>query len=182
MKKTHSRRFTPPQRKEMRDLFLKGYTVSYIARIFSCRPVAVWNNVFDLSIPTTFDPIKQKCAIRASKISVTDVKRLRKKVPKGISAGEASKQYSISESAALAIIRGKTFRWVPGWTRPYADKLIYIEPISLPKEIKKTDLVRGCKPGSFHSVESGALLKLAKKHGVSTSTICRWRLKGKIKV
>jgi hypothetical protein len=182
MKKACSRRLTPIQKKEMRDLFLNGYAISYIARMFDCRPVAVWNNVFDIDPPTTFSKTRQAWALNASKISVSDVKRIRSKVKQGISSGVAAKLYGISESAALAIIRGKTFRWVPGWTRPYTDRLVYLDPIDLPKETKKTDLVRGCKLGSFHTVESGALIKQAKKYNVSTSTICRWRQKGKIKI
>jgi hypothetical protein len=49
-------------------------------------------------------------------------------------------------------------------------------------ETKKTDKIRGCKKGSTHSVKSGDLIKLAKKYKVSTSTICRWRIKGKIEI
>lgn len=132
-KEKHGRRFTPLQKQEMRSLFQDGYALSYIARKFDCRPVAVWNNVFDLSPATTFSPVKLKWAMNTARISVANVKKIRAKVPKGISAPEAARLYNISESAALAIIRGKTFRWVPGWTRPYAGTLVYLQPIDLPE-------------------------------------------------
>jgi uncharacterized protein YjcR len=57
---------------------------------------------------------------------------------------------------------------------------IYLEPINLPEREIKTDRVRGAKPGSSWTVKSGTLIKLAKKYGVSTSTICRWKQKGKL--
>src|SRR4030042_1237900 len=111
MKKTHGRRLTSIQKKEMRNLFINGYAVGYIARVFDCRPVAVWNNVFDISPPAIFDKTKQTWALKTSKISVANVKRLRARVKLGITSREAANLYSISESAALAIIRGKPFRW-----------------------------------------------------------------------
>lgn len=180
--KSHGKRFSYVQINEMRDLFLKGYALSYIARYFDCRPVAVWNNVFDLSPPEVFSKEKQKWAMTGSKISISDVKKIRSRVPKGITAPEVMKIYGISETSALAIIRGKTFRWIPGWTRPRGEELVYLQPVEMPKETRKTDQVRGCKKGSKRSVKPGALIELAKKYKVSTSTICRWRSKGKIHI
>lgn len=180
--KSCGKRFSPLQIKEMRDLFLEGYALNYIARHFDCRPVAVWNNVFDLSPPETFSKEKQKWAMSLAKVTISDVKKIRSRVPYGITAPEASKIFGISETTALAIIRGKTFRWISGWTRPRGNEFIYLRPIEMPKQIKKTDQVRGCKKGSKRSVKPGALIELAKKYKVSTSTICRWRSKGKIHI
>jgi len=161
-------------------MFEQNYALSFIARKFDCRPVAVWNNVFDLSPHSNFSPVKSKWAMNTAKISIANVKKIRARVPKGITASEARKLYNISQSAALSIIRGKTFRWVPGWTRPYADTLVYLEPIDLPERKIKTDRVRGAKPGSSWTVKRGTIIKLAKKYGMSKSTICRWRQRGKL--
>lgn len=178
--KSHGRRFTVLQRQKMRSLFQEGYALSFIARKFDCRPVAVWNNVFDLSPATCFSPIKSKWAMNTARISIANVKKIRARVLKGIKSTEASQLYGISESAALGIIKGKTFRWVPGWTRPYAETFVYLQPMDLPEPERKTDKVRGAKLGSAWSVKKGELIRLAKKHNVSTSTICRWKKKGKL--
>lgn len=173
-------RFSLIEKQKMRNMFVEGYALSYIARKFACRPVAVWNNVFDLSPSMVFSKEKQKWAMNVSTVSIKIVKKIRSKVPRVITSKEAAEMAGISQSAALAIIRGKTFRWIPGWTRPYKDILVYLEPEEYPHEIKKTDKVRGCKKGSIRTAKSGELIKLAKKYKVSTTTICRWRKKGKM--
>jgi hypothetical protein len=176
-KRKNARRFSPIQKKEMRDLYSEGYALSYIARKFKCLTNAVWNNVFDLSTPMLLSEARIKAALKVCKVTVDDVVAIRKRVKSGTDSWTEATQYGISQTTALGIIRGRTFRWVGGWTRPRAgEPLVFIKPIKNNKSKPLTDKKPGCKKGSKHRMPSGSLLVLAKKYKVSTSTICR-RLK-----
>lgn len=179
-----TRRMKLSQKSKMRDLFEKGYAVSYIARKFECKPNAVWNTVYDLAECRKLSKEEEKYALRFSKVTKKQVLKIRRDAHKhGCKSWEISETYGISQTGALCIIKGKTFRWLGGWVRPSAyGPWKFLVPIPSKKEIRRTDLRRGPKKGSKPKVKSGTLLEIAKKRGISTSSVCRLIKSGKIKV
>jgi|GEM_PF-3994329 len=169
-------KFKPSQVKEMKELAAKGYAIAYIARLFNCCQNAVSNRVFMDIPPKAISLRKQKLFMRYSNLTVKQVQAIRKAGLEGVSSVELSKKYNISQTTALGIIRGKTFRWLPGKTK--SGEII---PIEYTASII-SDKRRGAKKKSKKLVKSGVLIKYAKKYDVDTSTICRWIRKGKLKV
>jgi DNA invertase Pin-like site-specific DNA recombinase len=170
-------KFNADQIKRMRYLYDQGYALRYIARKFNCNPHAVWHRVYDLSPPQKLSAKIKRHYLRNSKLTEVDVRKIRiLAVKQGINAVEIGKIYGISQSTALAIINGKTFRWINGETKK--GMIEVIEYNYRPK----TDLKCGPKPGSKSKVKQGVLIKYAKQYGVKPCTICRWMKKGKFKV
>ena len=179
--KKQSPKFNQNQKDKMRNLFEKGYAVQYIARKFKCWPNAVWNNVFDLAPAKFLSNAKIDEIYKKSSLIPKDITNIRQLAKKGMGSPTIAELYGIGQSTALSIIRGRTFRWVKGWTRPHGTTWIYLDPVEMPHFRVKTDKTYGPKSGTRHQVEPGILLKLSKKYGVSPSTICKWRKKGKLK-
>ncbi len=173
----YRRKFTSKQIEEMRGLVEDGYGIHFVARKLGCRANAVWHHVFDLIPPKKLTKKEQDRNLRGSNLTITKVKRIRELgVGEGFSAKEIARKFNISSTSALSIIKGKTFRWIPGKT---------LSGVIVPIEYKyepKTDLTRGPKKGSKKKVKTGVLEKYAKTHGVDTTTICRWIQKGKLKL
>lgn len=174
--KDYKSKFNKNQVLKMREMAEKGFALSYIARKFSCCTNAVVHRVFSCIPPRKVSKEKQKLYLRNSKLSPDDVKRIRKLGLEGMDAVAIGKIYGISQTASLAIINGKTFRWIPGNTLSG-----YIKPISYDPMLK-TDKVRGHKRGSKRRVKNGILLKYAEKYNVSPSTICRRISRGALKL
>jgi hypothetical protein len=178
--KKFERRMKPAEKQMMRQLYEENYALGFIARKFNCCVNTVWNNVFDISV-SCLSKEKIKCTIKTSKVTPKEVKKIRLFAKNGQNAVQLSKLYGISQTATLSIIRGRTFRWIPGWIRPYQNqKFFYYKPINIKQEKPKTDKKPGAKLGVKKVSSRGEVLRLAKKYNVSSSTICRWRKKGKI--
>lgn len=183
MKKDFRPKFSQEQKAHMRILCANGYAIQYIARKFNCRPNSILNNVFDLLPPTMLNGPKKKSALKAAKVSIENVMEIRKlAIDYDYGAILLGRMFNINQTTALGIIKGKTFRWVAGWTRPHVGKLVYLAPIGKMKIKRKTNLKQGPKIGSKQKVKQGVLIKLAKEYNVSTSTVCRWIKKDSIKV
>lgn len=176
-KKKYKAKFNPLQIQEMRKLFEDGYGIGYIARKFDCWTNAVWHHVYDLSTPRIVTKKEKKLYTRNSILTVKDICKIRQSGLSGVSAADIGQSFNISETTALGIIKGKTYRWVKG-----SVSIGEITPIDIPKEKRKTDLKSGLRPGQKRSVKSGVLVKLGKKYGVEPCTIRRWVLKGKLKI
>ena len=162
---------------KMKRLTEEGLAIQYIARLFGCRPNAVYYRVYDTMPPRVFTETEKLKSLRMSKLSVAKVKRIRKlAVEKGIDAVSLAKKFNVSQTAILGIVNGRTFRWIEGET-----KKGYLKPIEY-KNIVTSDKRRGHKIGGKRRVKHGVLLKYAKKYGIHTSTACRWIKKGRIKV
>lgn len=181
MEKTCGRRLTPLERQEIRDQYSQGYAEYYIARKHGCQPEAVHNLVFDMIPPQKQTAPYKNAAFRHSKLTREDIVNIRACVKKGITASEVAFQYNISETAGFNIIRGKTFRFIPGWTRPHTNMLVYLNPADKIEEHRITDLTRGAKKGSTQKTVRGELLRIAKEQGISTSAACRWVKAGWVK-
>jgi hypothetical protein len=177
VKSKYNPKFSALQVQDMRKLFEEGYGIGYIARKFNCYPNTVWHHVFDLSTPRIITKKEKELFTHNSKLSVKDVCKIRNLGLKGVSSADVGLSFGISETCALGIMKGKTYRWVEG---PISKG--EITPISIPKEIRKTDLKSGIKTGQKRSVKSGVLIRLGKKYGVAPCTIRRWIVKGKIKI
>jgi hypothetical protein len=175
MKSKYGRKITPEQREKMRELFKNGFGIHFIARKFKCWPNAVWNHVYDLSPPRKVS-IKEKIHFtRNSGLTDMDIVSIREMATRGYGSTHIARVFGISQSAAIGIINGKTYRWVESKTQKGL-----LKPIEIERTRRKTDLRPGAKLGSKQSVPSGTLKKLAKKHHVATCTIRRWIVKGKI--
>lgn len=173
----YKRKHTLRQIQQMRDLVEQGYAIHYIARKFGCYTNAVWYHVYDLIFPKKVSEKRQKMYLRTSNLTIVKVQKIRKLgVEKRINAVVISKKFGISPTAALSIIKGRTFRWVPGMTKSGK-----IEPVEYDFK-PKTDLVRGPKIGSKQKVKSGVLIKYAKIYSVKPTTVCRWIKLGKLKL
>lgn len=168
----YRKKYNISQIEEMRRLFCKGYAVSHIARKFDCWPNAVWNHVYSLDPPRKLTTENIKRIMRNSKLTVSQVKTIRKS---NLGSNSIAEIYGISSSCALGILKGKTYRFVEG---PCRDG--NLEPLDLPRSDRKTDLKRGAKKGQPRSVRSGTLVVLAKKYNVKPCTIRRRILAGKI--
>jgi hypothetical protein len=113
---------------------------------------------------------------------VLKIRELSYKDKKIYHSAKIAEMFGIGATAALGIIRGKTFRWVGSWTRPHdKEEPVYLKPRKAGRETRISDKKRGRKIGQKITVQPGALLKLAKKYKVSPSSVCRWIKKGKIK-
>lgn len=182
MRNKFARKFTALQINTMRELFKANYSLGYISRKFDCKTNAVWNNVFDLSNHDLTEG-KKKCAKSSSKLTDEQVQSMRLLAKRGDGSCVLAKMFKISQSAALGVIKGKTYRRVPGWIRLKRNlQFVYHEPSKQPQEEIKSDKCRGTKLGSKRLAKSGEVLKMAKKYNVSKSTICKWRDKGLIKI
>jgi hypothetical protein len=176
-KKKYKAKFNPLQIQDMRKLFEEGYGIGYIARKYDCWTNAVWHHVYDLSTPRIVSKKEKNLFTKNSKLNINDIRKIRRLGLSGVSAADIGQSFNISETAALGIMKGKTYRWVEG-----AVSNGEITPIDIPKEKRKTDLKSGIKVGQKRSVKSGVLVKLGKKYGVKPCTIRRWVLKGKLKI
>jgi len=180
--KDFARRLTQKQHQQMKKLYEEGYAINFIARKFCCRQQTVWNCVFQSSIPVIPSKNILLRNIKCSKLTKDNVTQIRTLARSGLDSVAISKMYKISQTTTLNVIRGKTFRWIKGWIRPDINsKFIYIKPLNITLPKPKSDRFCGAKAGSKKTVPRGYLLKLAAKHKRSTSTICRWMKKGKIK-
>jgi len=175
-KKVYKAKHSSEDVQRMRKMAEEGYAINYIARKFKCCPNAAYHRVYDVIPARVATPVQQKRYLKRSNLEIADVKRIRQLALQGMNAVEIGKIYGISQTTALSIVNGKTFRWVPGKTLKGI-----IHPVNYEPKIK-TDRRRGPKNGSKRSVKSGVLIKYAEKHGVGTSTICRRIKKGKIKI
>ena len=167
-------KFTPQQRAEIRKQYETGYGICFLARKYNCWPNAIWNIVYDLSKPIKASEKEKKLFLKNSKLTEKNVLEIRKLAKHG--SPYIAKKFNISQTTALGIMNGKTYRWVKGETVKGT-----LEPIEVARVRRKTDMKPGSKPGVKKTVARGALIKLAKKHGVKPCTIRRWILKGKIK-
>ena len=170
-------KFSSKQVKEIRDLYFQGYALRYIARKFDCNANAIWHRVFDLNIPKMVTSKIKKHYLRNSKLTEKDVRTIRElAIKRRMNAVQIGRMYGLSQTAALSIINGKTFRWIAGVTKKGKIELVeYNErPIS--------DQKGGPKIGSKQKVKPGVLLKYSQKYNVMPCTICRWIKKGKLKV
>jgi len=159
----------------MRKLVEDGFAIHYIARKFECRANAVWFHVFDLIPPQKLSKEQQKRNLRGSNLTISKVQRIRKMgVKDKIPANAIARIFGISNTAALSIIKGRTFRWIPGET--LSGEIIPIEY----EYTAKTDRKRGPKMGSKKRVRAGVLKKYGKIHGVDASTVCKWVKQGKL--
>jgi transposase-like protein len=170
-------KITIAQQEAMRELFKTGYGISYIARRFKCWPNTVWNHVYDLSPPRKISAKEKNQYTKNSSLTDKDVIQIRRLALQGMKSPQIKKLYNISQSAALGIVNGKSYRWVEGPTRKG-----FLKPLVMNRVKRTTNLHPGAKPGSKQSVPSGSLKTLAKKYGVAPCTIRRWVLKGKINV
>jgi len=175
-KSCYKSKFNKNQVLKMREMAEEGYAISYIARKFDCCANSIVHRVFDVITPRYIPKEKQKLYLKNSKLHITDVKRIRKLGVEGVDAVAIGKIYGISQTTALAIINGKTFRWIPGNTLSG-----YINPISYDPMLK-TDKIRGPKKGSKKKVKNRVLLKYAEKYKISLSTVCRRVSKGYLKL
>ena len=177
MKSKYHSKFSSMQIQQMRSLVDEGRAVLYVARKFNCRPNSVLHHVFDLITPRKVSKKMQQRYLKSSNLTISQVKEIRQlSLKKGMSATELGKRYNISQTAALAIVNGKTFRWIPGQAK--CGEIVPIEYNFRPK----TDLIRGPKKGSKKRVKSGVLVKYAERHHVKPTTICRWVKMGKLKL
>jgi hypothetical protein len=177
MKSKYGRKITPEQREKMRELFRSGYGIGFIARKFKCWPNTVWNHVYDLSPPRKVSIKEKNHYTRNSTLTDMDIIRIREMSARGQGSMQIARTFEISQSAAIGIINGKTYRWVESKTQKG-----FLKPIEIERIRRKTDLRPGAKLGSKQSVPSGTLKKLAIKHHVAPCTIRRWVVKGKIHV
>lgn len=173
-KSKYKSKFTPQQRVKIRKLYEDGYGICYLARQFECWPNAIWNMVYDLSIPRKASKKEKKLFLTNSKLTEKDIHDIRKLAKYGTTY--IANKYGISQTAALGIVNGKTYRWIKGDTLKGT-----LEPLEVTKIRRKTDKKPGSKPGVKKTVARGTLIELSKKHGVQPCTIRRWILKGKIK-
>lgn len=189
-KSKFARRMTKRQKSRMRDMFKEGYALGFIARKFKCMVNTVWNNVFDLDFIDSvkiggdfftksynLSEGKLKCAISCSKLSVTEIMKIRELYHKNrrkYSCVMLGKKFGVDQTTILGIVRGKTFRWVGGWTRPFRNENeIFLTPYDDVRPCGKTDAVFGPKKGSKMYYSGGVLKEMAEKEGVSLSTMCR---------
>lgn len=167
---------TPEVVQQMRKMAEEGYALQYLARKFNCQPNAVLHRVYDVIPARKATTVQKKKYLERSKLTVDDVNKIRSlAVKSGINAVELGRMYGVSQTTALSVVNGKTFRWVPGMTLKGL-----IRPIDYDPKFK-TDRTRGAKTGTKQAVKSGVLKKYAKIHGVSASTICKWLKSGKLK-
>ena len=170
-------KFTSDQIRKMRKLVEDGYALHYVARKLGCCANAVCHHTFDLIPPKKVSKIMQKRYMQSSNLTIAKVQKIRELgVTKRYSAVEIGDIFGISPTSALSIIKGKTFRWLPGMT--LSGEIVPIEYDFKPK----SDLTRGPKFGSKQKVKSGVLLKYAEKYGVKPTTICRRIKKGTLKI
>lgn len=173
----YNKRHTQNQINQMRQLVNDGYGIHYVARRFECCANSVFYHVYDLIPPKKISNKDQKRFLKNSNLTISKVKQIRKlNLERNVSASQLAKRFDISQTAALGIINGRTFRWVAGKTKKGE-----IVPVEY-EYISKTDLKRGPKKGSTRRVKNGVLHKYAKKYGVKNCTICRWIKKGKLKL
>lgn len=171
-------KFSESQKQEMRQLVSDGWAFSYIARRYHCNVNAVYNNTFDVLPPVVLSDGKEKWARKASKIKICDVRRVRKMLKKNpsLSARFVMRHLGVSESSALSLIKGRTFRWVGGWTRPHYKKpLVYLEPIEASGIGILSDRRPGPKFGMRDKAPYGSVKAEAERLGVSRSLISRRR-------
>jgi len=177
MKSKYHSKLSSAQVQQIRSLVDEGYAVLYVARKFNCRPNSVLHHVFDLIPPRKVSKKMQQRYLKSSNLTISQVKKIRQlSLKNGVSAAELGRGFNISLTSALAVVNGKTFRWVPGWAK--CGEIMPIEYEFKPK----TDLTRGPKIGSKKKVKSGILLKYAEIHHVKPTTICRWVKMGKLKI
>lgn len=161
------------------DLYKKGICISEIARIFNCRTNAIQHHIGCLSVPY-YGNIKRNC-----KLKYYEVKQIRKKyIYQKIAAPILAKEYNVSETTILNVVNGIFYRWVDGVVKD-KDGIIHVIPkknYTEERYLLKGKKKPGAKEGSTKKNSDGSLIKLAKKYKVSTSTICKWIKKGKIKL
>lgn len=176
-KSKFARRMPVLQKDGMRRMFMDGYAIGCIARRYKCYVNTVWNNVFDLDGNYTLSEKKKKKAIEHSKLSVIQIRLIRElsyKNRRRYNAIFLSKKYCVNQTTILGIVRGRTFRWVGGWTCPVrGEPWHYLNPSNEVRSKGITDVKFGPKPGSKFHYHGGELTKLARKCGVSLSTMCR---------
>jgi hypothetical protein len=177
MQSKFRRKFSWQQRAKIRQLFDDGYGICYLARKFKCWPNAIWTIVYDLAIPRKATKKEQEHFLKSSKVTIDDVIEIRKLAKQGYGSPFFAKMYGISQTTALNIMNGKTYRWLKGYT-----KKGFLNPIKIGRIRRKTDKKSGAKPGVKKTVPRGTLITLSKKYHVKPCTICRWISKGKIKV
>lgn len=166
-------------KEKIRKLYKDGYCISYIARKYNCRQNAIYHHISDLVIPNKYY-IKRFC-----KLSANQVKEIRKLyINSKISTIYLSSIYEVSETTILNIVHGKFYKWVPG---KIINKNGKIEKIPknyfIDQNVNKKGMMKfGPKVGSKNNMIRGGLKPIADKYNVSTSTICRWIKKEKIKI
>jgi hypothetical protein len=177
MQSKFRRKFSLQQRMKIRQLYDDGYGMCYLARKFKCWPNAIWAMVYDLATPRKASKKEQAHFIRSSKVTIDDVIEIRRLAKQGHGSPFFAKMYGISQTTALNIMNGKTYRWLKGYT-----KKGFLNPIKISRIRRKTDLKPGAKPGIKKTVPRGMLIILSKKYKVAPCTICRWIHKGKINI
>jgi predicted DNA-binding protein YlxM (UPF0122 family) len=185
-KSKFGRRMTESQKNKMREMFTEGYALGHIARKFACCVNTVWNNVFYLDKVSsdsekvncyTLSKKKIDCAIKCSKLTAKQILAIRSLSHKDrdkYNAIALSKIYCVNQSTILGIVRGRTFRWVGGWTQPLrTEPAVYLTPTVEVRLEGKTDAVFGPRKGSKMFYHGGELKRLAEKEGVDPTTMCR---------
>lgn len=173
-KHKNSPRFNWESREKIRGLYLEGYATSYLARKYKCNINAIWNVVFDLQIPYRPESYL-KAYKKTARLTEAQVKKIRHlAIDKNVGNNELATKFNVSGSTILSVVKGRTYRWVPGKIRPRMGELRYIEPLSGRAPQTKSDRKSGPNENTVRLADHGECLKLAKINKVSPSAISRW--------
>ena len=164
-------------REKIREMYQEGYCSAAIAREFNCHVNAIMHHISDLVIPI------HNTKNTKAKLTNKQVKQIRTKyIKNGLAAPILAEIYSVSQSTILNVIHGIYYRHVPGEVISKSGT-VYVLPenyASGKATNTKGRLKGGPRPGTIRR-QNGILKRLAKKHKVTTSTICKWLKNGKLK-
>lgn len=168
--------------KKMRNMYMKGYAQSAIARRFDCRINAVAHHIHDLIIPT---PNNSRNNLKLTSKKVKKIRSLF--IYKKMSSTVLASMFNVSQSTILNVVHGVFYRWVPGKIILRSGKIVEISPV-LDKTLNGRKINRkgikksGPNKNSVRLAPVGSLKHISKKHGVSPCTISRRIRTGKINI
>lgn len=161
-------------RDEVRRLYREGYCQSAIARKFGVGLQTISYHLRDLIIPA----INRS---NGNKLTAAQVRRIRRlHIIHKIPCAHIARDYNVSDSAVLNVVHGVFYRWVSGEIITPEGVIEHLSGETSTSPLNtKGEKKRGHKKGAKRRPH-GSLLPIARKYGVSTSTVCRWLKSGKV--
>jgi len=160
----------------IRELFQEGYAQQYLARKFHVQNWTINHHIFDLIPANSTSP-------RVARKSLTEEQVLKLRilaVTENIPSNSLGEMFRVSPSTALSCLKGKTYRWVGGPTKPHrSSPIVTLKPVALGYIKPRSDRKPGPNSKTTRQIKWGGLLKLSKKYRMKPSTLCKHLKSGK---
>jgi len=162
------------QVKNIRQLYIDGYSISFIARKYKMKVPSIQYRVFDLTRPIALN--KNDKRIVQCKFSENEILEIRSQyINDKKSAKQIAIERKVGHSTILGIVNGRTYRWIKGKT---AKCIIKPKKEKLSRRI--CDIPLGAKKNTKQKIKRGGLTYLMNRYNISRSTAWIWVQKEKV--